>query len=80
MRKLIILFLFLLNMVILASETPYRPGEIMLQLDPSFPTNEQIRVLENEFSEIDFIFERLLTRRMNIWLCSFCLIDGMMKM
>ncbi|MCF7792817.1 MAG: S8 family serine peptidase [Candidatus Cloacimonetes bacterium] len=71
MRKSIIILMIFIFSTLFASETLYKSGEIMVQLNPSFPSQEQIRKLENEFSEIDLKFERLLTRRMNIWLCSF---------
>ncbi len=74
--KKVFLFLIIISAVgLFAVESAYKAGEIMVQLDPAYPSDEQTEAISLEFSEIDFKFERLLSRRMNIWLCTFS--DGL---
>lgn len=69
--KRILFLLLLATCSILTAEMPYVDGEIMVQPEYCLNQTDQISSICDDFSEIDLRFERLLSRRLNIWLCSF---------
>lgn len=71
MRKWILLLIVFVSSISWAKEAPYKAGEIIVQLDPAFSFRELQTELEGDFQEIDLKFTHLLSRRMNIWLCTF---------
>ncbi|HPR18886.1 MAG TPA: S8 family serine peptidase, partial [Candidatus Cloacimonadota bacterium] len=71
MKKYWVLVFVILVTILAAQDTSYKPGEIMLQLDPQYKTNDLTAALQDEFKDINLGFERCLSARMNIWLCTF---------
>ena len=70
MKNLIIMFIIVLFCFnVLAAETAYVPGQIMIQLSNFEETT--IENLETDMKTINLHKIRLLSKRMNIWLFGF---------
>lgn len=65
--SLIILTLISLNVTLFSQDNNYIPGELLVMID----RNDNINLLQRDFSNIGLKPKELLVEQMNIWLCEY---------